>query len=63
MPSSWCRRARPGSSAVEAQSITAADGSRIPLRAGFTLQADIERDRRRLIEWLFAPVLDAVAAL
>ena len=49
--------------AIDRQAIMTADGARIPLRAGFTLQADIVRDRQRLIEWLFEPLLDAVAAL
>jgi membrane fusion protein len=32
-------------------------GSRQPLVAGMRMEADVLLERRRLIEWLFAPVL------
>ncbi|HEU5436418.1 MAG TPA: HlyD family efflux transporter periplasmic adaptor subunit [Telluria sp.] len=34
-------------------------GRRTPLEAGMTVQADIFNDRRRLIEWVFDPLLSA----
>jgi membrane fusion protein len=39
-----------------AQSIQAY-GAPIPLRAGLTLEADIHLERKRLIEWIFDPVM------
>lgn len=33
--------------------------ARLPLQSGMTLTADIERDRRRVIEWLFDPLISA----
>ncbi len=41
----------PDTQAVEAY------GKPIPLRAGLTLEADIQLDRKRLIEWVFDPLL------
>jgi membrane fusion protein len=32
-------------------------GRREPLQAGMQVEADIHLDRRRLIEWIFEPVL------
>ena len=32
-------------------------GKREPLQAGMQVEADIRLDRRRLIEWIFEPVL------
>jgi membrane fusion protein len=40
----------------EAQTVEAY-GKPIPLRAGLTLEADIQLDRKRLIEWVFDPLL------
>ncbi len=40
----------------DAQAIEAY-GKPIPLRAGLTLEADIHMDRKRLIEWVFDPLL------
>ncbi|MFL6711205.1 MAG: HlyD family efflux transporter periplasmic adaptor subunit [Massilia sp.] len=34
-------------------------GQRIPFESGMTLQADIFNDRRRLIEWVFDPLVSA----
>lgn len=34
-------------------------GRQFDLRAGMTVSADVLRDRRRLIEWLFAPLISA----
>ncbi len=33
------------------------DGSPAPLQAGMTVQADVETDRRRVIEFLLSPVI------
>lgn len=38
-------------------------GQQVPLRAGHTLSADIELDRRRLIRWMFDPVFAFSGAL
>ncbi|MBA3562937.1 MAG: HlyD family efflux transporter periplasmic adaptor subunit [Gammaproteobacteria bacterium] len=35
-------------------------GRELPLKPGMTLEADIIRDRRQIIEWLFEPVYSAV---
>lgn len=43
---------------LESQSINA-HGRSLPLQAGMTVLADVERDRRRIIEWIFAPVISA----
>lgn len=42
--------------ALDAQSITAY-GKQEPLQAGMQIEADILLDRRRLIEWIFEPLL------
>ncbi len=34
-------------------------GSSLPLQPGMTVLADVARDRRRIIEWIFAPVISA----
>ncbi|MDZ7644608.1 MAG: HlyD family efflux transporter periplasmic adaptor subunit [Woeseiaceae bacterium] len=39
---------------LDAQALVAG-AERLPLRAGMTVAADVLRDRRRLIEWLFVP--------
>jgi len=36
------------------------NGTALRLRAGMTLRADIVRDERRIIEWLFEPLVGAV---
>jgi membrane fusion protein len=41
----------------------AAYGDRLPLQPGLTLQADIIRDRRTVIEWIFDPVFAAARGL
>lgn len=41
---------------LDSQSI-AAYGRREPLRPGMQVEADVQLDRRRLIEWIFEPVL------
>jgi membrane fusion protein len=41
---------------VDSQSILAY-GREEPLQAGMQLEADIQLDRRRLIEWVFEPLL------
>jgi len=38
-------------------------GEEIPLRPGLTLQADVIRERMRLIEWIFDPVRAALSGL
>lgn len=43
---------------LESQSIDA-HGLSLRLQAGMTVQADVERDRRRIIEWIFAPAISA----
>ncbi|HUO83403.1 MAG TPA: HlyD family efflux transporter periplasmic adaptor subunit [Gammaproteobacteria bacterium] len=44
---------------LPAQSIIS-DGRAWPLKAGMTLEADIVRERRRIVEWLFEPVVAAL---
>ncbi|MCA1798303.1 MAG: HlyD family secretion protein [Xanthomonadaceae bacterium] len=46
--------------ALDRQVVPMRDGE-LPLRPGLTLQADVIRDRRRIIEWLLDPVLAAAA--
>ncbi|MCZ6854448.1 MAG: HlyD family efflux transporter periplasmic adaptor subunit [Gammaproteobacteria bacterium] len=48
--------------ALSSQSITAYGKSR-PLRAGMTLQADLLREKRRIIEWIFDPLLSATTKI
>lgn len=43
---------------LESQAIDA-HGSSLPLQPGMTVLADVARDRRRIIEWIFAPVISA----
>ncbi|MDZ7769118.1 MAG: HlyD family efflux transporter periplasmic adaptor subunit [Woeseiaceae bacterium] len=43
---------------LESQAIDA-HGLSLPLQAGMTVLADVERDRRRIIEWILAPVISA----
>jgi len=43
---------------LESQSIDT-HGLSLPLQAGMTVLADIQRDRRRIIEWILAPVISA----
>ncbi len=38
-------------------------GGEVPLQPGLTLQADIVRDSRRIIEWLFDPLLATTRAI
>ena len=38
-------------------------GESIPLQPDLTLQADVVRERMRIIEWIFDPVRAAVSAL
>jgi membrane fusion protein len=40
-----------------------AHGESIPLQPDMTLQADVVRERMRIIEWIFDPVRAAVSAL
>lgn len=47
---------------LDAETVTAY-GEAIPLRPGLTLQADVVRERMRLIEWIFDPVRSAVKGL
>ncbi len=47
---------------LESQKINAY-GRRIALQPGLTLKADIVRDRRRIIEWVFDPLLAAVRGI
>lgn len=47
---------------LDAQAVTAY-GEAVPLQPGLTLQADVVRERLRLIEWLFDPVRAAVQGL
>ena len=42
--------------ALDAQSVTAY-GNPEPLQAGMQVEADVLVDRRRLIEWVFEPLL------
>ena len=48
--------------ALPRQAITAYGKSR-PLRAGMTLQADVLREKRRIIEWIFDPLLSATTKI
>lgn len=43
---------------LESQAIDAG-GISLPLQPGMTVLADVARDRRRIIEWIFAPVISA----
>lgn len=43
--------------------MVAAYGERLPLQPGLTLEADIIRDRRRIIEWIFDPVIAAARGI
>ena len=47
---------------VKSQAITAY-GRRIALQPGLTLRADIVRDRRRILEWLFDPLIAAARGM
>jgi membrane fusion protein len=47
---------------LDRQSVTAY-GREQPLAAGMQLDADVMLERRRLIEWLFAPVLGVTGRL
>jgi membrane fusion protein len=38
-------------------------GQSIPLQAGMLLAADVEVDHRRLIEWLFDPIMSVTGRL
>ncbi|MGH8494873.1 MAG: HlyD family efflux transporter periplasmic adaptor subunit [Gammaproteobacteria bacterium] len=44
-----------------AQQSVSADGLELPLRPGISLEADIIRDRRQIIHWLFEPLYGAIA--
>lgn len=48
--------------ALSSQSVEAYGKSR-PLRAGMTLQADVLREERRIIEWIFDPLLSATTRI
>jgi membrane fusion protein len=43
------------------QQFVEVNGRGVPLRAGMTLQADVQLDERRFIEWLIGPVLAAMS--
>jgi membrane fusion protein len=47
---------------LETQYVTAY-GSELPLQPGLTLRADIVRDRRRILEWIFDPLIAAVKGI
>jgi membrane fusion protein len=48
--------------ALERQTVRAY-GSEQPLTAGMQLEADVLLERRRLIEWIFEPVLSVAGRL
>jgi membrane fusion protein len=48
--------------ALLAQSVQAY-GDRVPLQAGMLLDADVWIDRRRIIEWIFDPILSVAGRL